>query len=337
VETGYPDIRRQPLWGRQNLKNGLLLLLVPVPGVVATRALFHYFEPGAIPDDPGLGGVESVATAAAFLLHHPIVWVNLVFFCNVCVLFWLLALVQRSSWLIDPYWTLIPLFIAGCYWAHPLATPTPLRSLLSLGVLGVWSLRLTHNYLRRERWRLGRREDWRFAEQRARKRHFWWFQFFYVYLAQQVLLVGLTLPFWAVHFRNGAAGPWDLALALLALLGIGIAHVADTQLDAFMRANSARAARGEPRRLLLDSGIWRRSRHPNYFGEQLFWWAVGGFGVAVGEPWVLVGTAINSGVLAAVTVMTERRMLAVPERAALYRDYQRRTSALIPWLPRAKP
>jgi steroid 5-alpha reductase family enzyme len=135
-----------------------------------------------------------------------------------------------------------------------------------------------------------------------------------------------------VQFRSTPAGPWDVALALLALLGIAVAHVADTQLDAFMRANAARAARGEPKRLLLDTGIWRSSRHPNYFGEQLFWWAVGGFGVVVGEPWVLLGSALNSGVLAAVTVMTERRMLAVPERAALYRDYRRRTSALIPWL-----
>ena len=51
----------------------------------------------------------------------------------------------------------------------------------------------------------------------------------------------------------------------------------------------------------------------------------------VGEPWVVVGTAINSAVLASVTVMTERRMLAVPERAEAFRAYQRRTSVLIPW------
>jgi len=334
VQTGYPDVRAHPWWGRQNLANALILLAVPLPGVLAARALFGHFEPGRIPADPGLGGVVTLSGAAAFLLHHPIVCVNLLFFCNVCVLFWLLALAQRSTWLIDPYWTLIPLFIAAFYAAHPLAAPSPLRSWLSLAVLGVWSLRLTHNYLRREQWRLGLREDWRFAEQRARNPHFWWFQFFYVYLAQQGMLVGLTLPYWAVHFRSTPAGAWDVALALLALLGIAVAHVADSQLDRFMRANAARADRGEPPQRLLDTGIWRCSRHPNYFGEQLFWWAVGGFGAVVGEPWVLVGTAVNSAVLAAVTVMTERRMLAVPERRALYRAYQRRTSVLIPWLSR---
>ena len=75
--------------------------------------------------------------------------------------------------------------------------------------------------------------------------------------------------------------------------------------DRFMAENEARVARGEPKVQLLDSGIWRWSRHPNYFGEQLFWWSIAGFGWVCGEPWVVVGTALNSLVLATVTVMTE--------------------------------
>jgi steroid 5-alpha reductase family enzyme len=333
MEIGYPDVSRQPLLGRRNLLNLLLLLAVPLPGVGAAYWLFHRFEPGAIPPDPGWSGLDSADAVAAFLLHHPIAAVNVGFFANVCLLFWLISLAQRSTWLIDPYWTLIPLFIAAFYAAHPLADPDPARAGIGLFVLGVWSLRLTHNYFRRERWRFGFREDWRFAEKRRQSRHFAWTQFAYVYLAQQVMLVGLTLPYWAIHFRRAAFGGWDGVLALLALLGIGIAHAADTQLDAFMRANRQRAARGEPRLRVLDTGVWRYSRHPNYFGEQLFWWAVAGWGFVVGEPWVVVGTAINSAVLAVVTVTAERRMLDVPERRAAYADYRRRTSVLVPWFP----
>jgi steroid 5-alpha reductase family enzyme len=318
MEVGYPDTSVQPLLGRKNLLNGLLLLLVPLPGVAAARWLFRRFEPGTLPPDPGWGGLASLDGAAAFLLHHPIVAVNVLFFLNVCVLFWLIALAQRSTWLIDPYWTLIPLFIAVFYAAHPLADPDPTRSALSLGVLGIWSLRLTHSYFRRERWRFGFREDWRFAEKRRESRHFWWFQFFYVYAAQQVMLVGLTLPLWAVQFRSAPLGPWDPVLALLALLGVGVAH----------------AERGDPGRPLLETGVLRYSRHPNYFGEQLFWWSLAGWGLVVGEPWVAVGSAINSAVLAVVTVTLEQRMLAVPARRALYADYRRRTSVWIPWFPR---
>ena len=334
VQLGYPDVSDWPLLGRRNLTNALLLVVAPLPGVAATWTLFGWFAPGAIPPDPGLAGIESGDGAAAWLLHHPIATVNLLFFGNVCLGFWAVALVQRSSWLIDPYWTLIPLWIAAFYALHPLASPDPIRLGIALAVLIVWSLRLTGNYLRRERWRFGLREDWRFARRRAASRHFWWFQFVYVFLAQQAMLVGLTLPCWAVSFHEVPVALVDLVLAGLALSGIVVAHLADSQLDAFMRENQVREARGEPPVRLLDRGIWRWSRHPNYFGEQLFWWAFAGWGVVVGEPWVVVGTALNTAVLAAVTVMTERRMLEVPERREAYRAYRRRTSVWLPWPPR---
>ena len=101
-----------------------------------------------------------------------------------------------------------------------------------------------------------------------------------------------------------------------------------------MRENEGRRRRGEPAIPILDQGVWRLSRHPNYFGEQLFWWSIAGFGVVCGAPWVVAGTALNSCVLAAVTVMTERRMLAVAERRAAFEAYRRRTSVWVPWWPR---
>jgi steroid 5-alpha reductase family enzyme len=334
AHSGYPDLGSWPPFGHRNLGNALLALLVPIPAIAAAWLLLDWFPAGAIPADPGWAGVVDADSCAAALLHHPVVAANLLFFVFVSVAFWGIALVQRSSWLIDPYWTLLPLFLAGFYLAHPLAKPDPARAALALAVLAVWSLRLTRNYFRRERWRFGFREDWRYAEMRRASRHFWWQQFFVVHAAQQLLLVGLTLPFWAIAFRAPPVGPADVAAAALALAGIAIASVADRQLDRFMRDNIARAARGEPKILLLDRGIWRTSRHPNYFGEQLFWWSLAGFGLVCGEPWVTAGAAFNNAVLAGVTVMTERRMLDAPERTDLYAAYRRRTSAWIPWWPR---
>jgi steroid 5-alpha reductase family enzyme len=103
-----------------------------------------------------------------------------------------------------------------------------------------------------------------------------------------------------------------------------------------MRTNAARLARGEAKAPLLERGLWGWSRHPNYFGEQLFWWAVAGFGMALGLPWTAAGSALNSVVLAVVTVMTERRMAADRARSELFRDYQRRVSAWIPWPPKPR-
>jgi steroid 5-alpha reductase family enzyme len=331
METGLPDTRSRSLLGSSNVLNGLLVGVVPIPAIAAAWLLYGWFPTGEVPTDPGWSGALDSAGVAAALLHHPIVAANLLFFVFVNLAFWGIALIQRSSWLIDPYWTLLPPLLAWLYLAHPLADPLPARVVLGVAPLVIWSARLTYNYFRREAWRFGLREDWRFARMRRERPGFWWEQLFVVYVAQQGMLVGLSLPFWAIAFRPEPLGVLDGVAFIGALSGIGIAAVADTQLDTFMRENARRADRGEPRQVLLDVGLWRYSRHPNYFGEQLFWWSIAGFGIACGEPWVALGSAFNSCVLAGVTVMTERRMLEQPERREAYAAYRRRTSVWVPW------
>jgi steroid 5-alpha reductase family enzyme len=334
IEIGYPDMRRHALLGRRNVINIAITLWAPVPAIACAAILFQWFPAGSIPGDPGIIWPSSIDEAAAILLHHPILTANLLFFLFVDLQFWVIALCQRSSWLIDPYWTLLPPMLALFYFAHPLATPQWGRAALAMSILGLWSVRLTWNYFRREHWRFGYREDWRYAKMRIERRFFWLEQLFVVYLVQHAMLVGLSLPFWAVAFVGAPLGLADGLLFAAAATGIAVARTADVQLDRFMRENERRSAAGEPKVPVLSTGIWRTSRHPNYFGEQLFWWSIGGYGVICGAPWVLLGTALNSTVLAAVTVMTERRMLAVPERREAFEVYRRQTSILVPWWPR---
>ena len=126
--------------------------------------------------------------------------------------------------------------------------------------------------------------------------------------------------------QGGAIDAWTLAGVAVWLIAVAGETIADRQLAAW-RSDPGNAGR------TCRAGLWRYSRHPNYFGEQLFWWSIAGFGIACGQPWVVVGTALNSCVLAAVTVMTERKIAEVPERSALFADYRSRTSAWIPWPP----
>ena len=111
--------------------------------------------------------------------------------------------------------------------------------------------------------------------------------------------------------------------------GLSIAYVADNELRAYMTTSP----RPTP---ILNTGLWRLSRHPNYLGEQTWWWSFGLFACRLGQPHMLVGTAFNSVILAVVTVMTEERMLTnwAPARAKLYREYQRTTSPLFLWFPK---
>ena len=135
--------------------------------------------------------------------------VNVMFFVNVSVGFWLVGLAQGSMWLIDPYWTLLPPLIGHFYLAHPLPSgvslgvktdtsdtqPPPARFTAGLCLVWAWAIRLTHSYFRREEWKFGQREDWRYTKMQRDFPRCWPFiSFFAVGLAQQPLLCGISWP-----------------------------------------------------------------------------------------------------------------------------------------------
>eukprot|EP00640_Fibrocapsa_japonica_P006041 CAMPEP_0113944806 /NCGR_PEP_ID=MMETSP1339-20121228/36941_1 /TAXON_ID=94617 /ORGANISM="Fibrocapsa japonica" /LENGTH=125 /DNA_ID=CAMNT_0000950127 /DNA_START=400 /DNA_END=774 /DNA_ORIENTATION=+ /assembly_acc=CAM_ASM_000762 len=124
----------------------------------------------------------------------------------------------------------------------------------------VWSLRLTHSYFRREGWAFGSREDWRFSDMRKKYgRQWWWASFFLAYLSQHLMLVGLVLPVYTVHFGPSASTPWshtEVLVVVLCLAGIICAYHADTTLHEFVIANARRKEEGKPKVLLLCSGLW---------------------------------------------------------------------------------
>ena len=143
----------------------------------------------------------------------------------------------------------------------------------------------------------------------------------------------LTLPLYAIHFGSDAISNFnhgDVLTNILCIIGIVVAYVADTELREFVLHNEF--LRSKRRRVMpiLDTGLWRLSRHPNYFGEQLWWWSLGLFGCICGEKWTLVGALFNSLVMAEVTRMTEARMAAPKHRREAWRAYCERTPVLFP-------
>eukprot|EP00030_Apusomonadida_sp_AF-17_P006746 a685827_81.p1 GENE.a685827_81~~a685827_81.p1 ORF type:complete len:363 (+),score=130.97 a685827_81:31-1089(+) len=269
---------------------------------------------------------------------HPLALLSVIFLLNVSVLFWLVSLVQGSTWLIDPYWTLCPPLCVAFLAVHPQIAPvaalTHPRVFNALLLLVLWSVRLTHSYLRREEFCFGAREDWRFAEMRNEWGSLWWLVSLpLAYLSQQVLLVGLVVPYYVVLL---SAEPWsfgDTGALLCCAAGLTIAYAADSELYEFMSHNALRKEKGEEQLPLLNTGMWYLCRHPNYAGEQMFWWGVAAFAAFLGWPWTAVGTVLNSLVLLRVTHMTEARMLAKPERKHVYKAYQTSTPM---WLPTGK-
>jgi len=266
--------------------------------------------------------------------QHPLLMVNVLLFLFLDVQFWLASLLQDSTWLIDPMWTIIPLLQGAFYWTHPFANGNSTRSVLVLAVLCVWSARLTHSYFRREHWTFGAREDWRFLELRKQyPRTWWWSQFFLAYVSQHVFLFGISAPLYAAFAdpTPRSVGIVDLLCLAVSVFGIALAAHSDSVLRRFMQRNEQREAAGEPKVQLLLEGPWRFSRHPNYVGEQLMWWGLGLLAWYQGHAWMLAGAFLNSVCLAVATQMVEERMTKAAHRSEAYKHYQKTVDCWIPF------
>ncbi|DBA88616.1 TPA: hypothetical protein ACH3X1_004263 [Trebouxia sp. C0004] len=162
-------------------------------------------------------------------------------------------------------------------------------------------------------------------------KHWWWMSFFLAYVSQYIMLVGLTLP---LHSASFSTTPWhwlwDDAAVVMCITGLITAYVSDTSLHEFVTANTKRQTTGQPKQMLLQTGLWRYSRHPNHVGEQLFWWGISLFGVSSHAYWTLLGPLVNTICMVQVTRLVETKMIEQPHRAAAYRRYQQTTPM---WLP----
>lgn len=244
---------------------------------------------------------------------------------------WAVSVFLKDASIVDPWWSIGFLLVL----AHTVARTglTPGKTLL-LAMVGAWAVRLWLYLLARSR---GKAEDPRYAGFRRKygPDRYWWFSFFQVFVLQGILIVLISAPLQLA----GSAGEPDpvslsdlLGLALFSV-GLAIEVVADAQLNAFRKARAG-GGPGAPGPV-LDTGLWRYSRHPNYFGEALLWW--GFFVCALDEPmgWATVlAPALMTFLLVKVSgvAMLDAHMAATrPE----YADYIRRTSPFLPWPPRS--
>ena len=199
------------------------------------------------------------------------------------------------------------------------------RRLLVGTMIALWSLRLATYILRRV---VGEPEDGRYTRLREEWGEAFQVRAFFFYQAQAVLAALFAVPVWVVA---GDARPgWGVAAAagvVLWLLAVIGESVADRQLARF-RADPANRGR------TCTVGLWRTSRHPNYFFEWLHWWAYVALGIGAPLGWLtLVGPALMLLFLLKVTGVPATEARALLSRSD-YAEYQRTTSAFIPWFPR---
>lgn len=242
-------------------------------------------------------------------------------------LLWLVSLAKRDASIIDPAWGLGFVLLA---WVSLMrAAELSDRTWLLAFLTTIWGVRLS-GYLF---WRnLGHGEDRRYAEMRQHHgARFAWVSLFTVFWLQAVILWFVALPLQvAAFYARGEPVAWsglDLLGLALWLLGLAFESIGDVQLARF-KADPAHAGQ------VLDRGLWRYTRHPNYFGDFCVWWglyliaAAGGAGVTVLSPLLMSVLLMRvSGVTLLEKTITERR--------PAYRDYIARTNAFFPGPPRS--
>jgi steroid 5-alpha reductase family enzyme len=239
---------------------------------------------------------------------------------------WLISLVLKNSSIIDIFWG------AGfvlANWVYFALSPDgfPLRQWL-LGILvTIWGLRLSLYILKRN-W--GKPEDFRYQKWREESgERWWWKSLFQVFLLQGLLLWLISTPLLAAH-RNAAPDHLtflDIIGLVLWLVGFFFESVGDFQLSRF-RGNPANKGK------VLDSGVWRYTRHPNYFGDSAQWWGYYLIAAAAGGWWTVFSPIMMTLLLLRVSgvALLEKTLETRPG----YKEYAQRTSAFIPWFPRKK-
>jgi steroid 5-alpha reductase family enzyme len=236
---------------------------------------------------------------------------------------WLVSLPLRDVSIVDIMWSLMFLLAAGVYTAAQ-AAPGP-RAWLVLVLVGAWSIRLAAYIFWRNR---GHGEDFRYQQIRARNEPGFSFKSLYLVFGLQAALAWvISLPLLAATGSTAPLGWLDAAGVALWLVGMVFEAGGDWQLARFKRDP---ANRGK----VLDTGLWRYTRHPNYFGDFCVWWGFFLIALSAGGWWSIVGPLAMSFLLLKVSgvALLEKD---IGERRPAYRDYIRRTNAFFPGPPRA--
>ncbi len=242
------------------------------------------------------------------------------------VVLWVVSLRRHDASIVDTWWG--PTFVAIAALGAAFGAGAPARRGLLLALVALWGLRLGLHIHRRNR---GQGEDYRYGAMRAHwGERFGAVSLVTVFLLQATLALLIAAPLVAAASAAdpSSLGLLDLAGVTLWLVGFLFETVGDAQLARFRRDP---ANRGK----VMDRGLWRFTRHPNYFGDATLWW--GYYLVAASAPearWSAVGPFVMTLLLLQVSgVALLEKGLAASKPG--YADYVARTSAFFPWPPRA--
>ncbi len=251
---------------------------------------------------------------------------GLVVIIGILSLLWLVSLVVKDASIIDAFWGLG--FVVLAWFYHFQVTDNQnVRSLVLCILTTLWGVRLAlHIGIRNH----GKGEDYRYQAWRLEHgKNFWWISLFRVFLLQGFLLWIIAVPLLVgqISTENNLQ-LFDYLGIIIWIIGFLFEVFGDWQLVQFKKNPDNKGK-------LLNSGLWKYTRHPNYFGDAFLWWGYFCFTISVGGYWTIFSPILMTFLLMRVSgvALLEKKLV---ETKPQYKEYIEKTSAFFPMMPKEK-
>jgi steroid 5-alpha reductase family enzyme len=240
-------------------------------------------------------------------------------------LLWIVSIYLKNVSIVDLFWGFGFVVSALIYYIFTDGFET--RKIILLVLVPIWGLRLSI-YLA---WRnIGKGEDFRYQEFRRKygEHRYWWISYFQTFLLQGILMWLISAPLLGAQYynTNNSLGILDFAAMIMWLIGIIFEAGGDFQLAVFKK-------NPENKGKVLNTGLWKYSRHPNYFGDSAIWWSYGLFCLASGSYLPVIGSILMTALIIKVSGVALLEKSLVSKKPG-YESYIRQTSSFIPWFPK---
>jgi steroid 5-alpha reductase family enzyme len=238
---------------------------------------------------------------------------------------WVVSIFTKNVSIVDLFWGLGFVLTTGFYFLKTDGIGP--RKIILLILVAIWGLRLSLFLA----WRnLGKGEDFRYKQFRKNygEKRYLWISFFQTFLLQGVLMWLISAPLLGAQFGriNKPLSIFDFTGIALWIIGFCFEAGGDYQLARFRSDNSNKGK-------VLNTGLWRYTRHPNYFGDSAVWWGYGFICLAAGSYLPVTGSILMTALIIRVSgvALLEK---SLREQKPQYKEYIKKTSAFLPWFPK---
>ncbi|MBL7137348.1 MAG: DUF1295 domain-containing protein [Bacteroidales bacterium] len=236
------------------------------------------------------------------------------------ILAFIVALLGRDNSIVDLFWG--PGFIIVTAFSLSMAPDLDMRKLIVAFLVLLWGLRLAIYIFLRNR---GKGEDFRYKHWRETWKNFVFRSFFQIFLLQGLFMYIISYPIWYINYHPGEVLS-TLDTIGLVIFGIGFMFetIGDMQLSFFKQNPKNKST-------LITTGLWKYTRHPNYFGEALIWWGIWFYAIGIPGGWITVISPV-------VITLSLRFISGVPmlekklKQQPGWEEYARKTAPFIPFI-----